>query len=263
MFPPLCRDDFPVEEGCLELVRGRITAPRVVARGTLRDRVAWPYLILEPIRGVAIREKLPAMSPPNAQAVARQLGRILRRLHRTPAARLRFLENARGRWPVRRRKLIGEALRQIRRAGALYPVLLRELPARLESFSRPAERPVLVHGDVTEDHLMLVRRGRWRISGLIDFADALAGDPDYELLPVWGGALRRKPELFREFHAAWRPGERITPAWRDRATAFTLLHQFGPPALLELLKQDGMDGRRFAWGSLRDWLWPRELEGKT
>lgn len=43
---------------------------------------------------------------------------------------------------------------------------------------------VVVHGDLTDDHLILALDGQ-RLAGVIDFADAAVGDPAYDLAFFW------------------------------------------------------------------------------
>ena len=71
----------------LDALRGRLPVPRIVAHGSLRDRVEWRYLILRPVGGRPVREVWPRMSVPERHAVAAAAGRFLNALHRVPPPR--------------------------------------------------------------------------------------------------------------------------------------------------------------------------------
>lgn len=261
LFPPLVRPDHSVEMQVLRRLAAvpGFPAPRIAAQGRLRDRSEWGYLILEPRAGSPIREIRARMSTACLAACAAGLGRLLKRLHSLPVRDLAFP-------PARRldnrpalKRTITAALRRLRRTGSFSAALREDIAARLPGLISPGAkvRAALVHGDVTEDHVLLTRRaGSWRLSGLIDFADAAIAPPLYEIMPLWFGAFARKPFMLRRFLGAYSPGLSIKKGFMDRATAFTLIHPFGPACIAQFLAKDGKDSRSMNWESLRDWLWP-------
>ena len=155
--------------------------------------------------------------------------------------------------------LVSQALASYRKAGIFSSEMERELAEILPRLTRPVNRfrPVLVHGDFNEDHV-IVRRiaGRWRVVGVIDFGDVELGDPAYEWLPLWFGLMRRDPAFLRAFMRRYEPGMRLTAKWRDRTAAFILAHRFGPPTVIGMMKEQEVQGSHRTWGELRDWLWP-------
>jgi Ser/Thr protein kinase RdoA (MazF antagonist) len=252
LFPPMVARDAAVEAAALEAARrAGIPVPRLVARGVLEDRVAWPYLILEPVPGRPFREVLARMPRRDRVAVMASVGRMLRALHR-----LR-IPLPRPAWPRRIRLLTGAALAAYRRAGSFSPALRRDLARRLPRLTRPTGSPRLLHADLNEDHVLVAcRRGRWIVTGLIDFADAEAGDPMYEWMPLWLGLMGRDPALCRSFLRGYAPGVRVTEAWADRAAAFVLIHAFGPGSVLAALRRDRVDPAALDWAGLRDRVGP-------
>ena len=85
-------------------------------------------------------------------------------------------------------------------------------------------------------------------------------NPNYELMPLWYSAFKRKPNLFLKYYSSFLPRTRITETWRDRATAYSLLHIFGPGAIADCFKRERPATFDLTWGKLRDWLWPKSLE---
>ncbi len=64
------------------------------------------------------------------------------------------------------------------------------------------------------------------MSALIDFGDAMAGDPAYDLIALHLDAFRCDTRLLRAFLAAYGVDGAERRALLGRATALTLLHQF-------------------------------------
>lgn len=168
-----------------------IPAPALVAHGSLydtdgdaiEDGWTWPYLITERLDGVAIRD----VTAPTGDLVpvAEGLGQCVRALQQLDVPP-----------PVTARDLL--------------PDLRKDAPGRLARFGLPrhlvdqvddfladgSTQRVLVHADITEDHAF-VAGGRLR--GIIDWGDAFAADPWYELVAVYLGCLRANAMLFARF----------------------------------------------------------------
>jgi hypothetical protein len=174
---------YAAEHGMYEALAGhsRILAPELVAAGALFDGPGWhwPYLISERISGVPVREAT-ATEP-----MAHQLGVAIAELHALPVPR-----------PVRDRDLLprlrSTATDRLREFG-LPRHLLAEVPAFLADAS--AGR-VLVHADLTADHLFVDSTG---LVAIIDWGDAMAADPWYEIPAVRFDGLNSDRALFDAF----------------------------------------------------------------
>lgn len=175
---------FATELAMAELLAGQpgIPAPALVASGRLfddDDHWNWPYLIMERLRSVPIREARSARSVP---AAAAELGAVITRLHRLSVP---DLIAARDPLPALR----AAAPDRLRGFG-LPEHLVEQVPAFLADAS--TER-VLVHADLTADHVFLDDHG---LAGIIDWADAIPADPWYELVAPRFDALGGNPALF-------------------------------------------------------------------
>jgi hygromycin-B 7''-O-kinase len=131
--------------------------------------------------------------------------------------------------------------------------LVAEIPRYLAaagSLTDPA--PVFLHADVTPQNLLLAEdRGRWRISGLVDFGDAMPGHREYDLLvPAIFLARGRRPLLEALFGSYGYGREELDGGWRGRLTALAILHRFNDLTRF-------LDGRPPAsLGDLALVLWP-------
>jgi hygromycin-B 7''-O-kinase len=98
------------------------------------------------------------------------------------------------------------------------------------------EQPRLLNADLTEDHLLVEQHGgRWRMAGLIDWADAEVGDVGYEWIALWFSICRREVSLFGAFIEAYDASLQLDDFRPGRFMAFTALHRFGADMINEAL----------------------------
>jgi aminoglycoside phosphotransferase (APT) family kinase protein len=175
-----------VEVAMLELLDSQpgIPAPSLVASGRLFDaHPFWPYLVTVRAAGRAIRDV--ELTGARAERVAADIGTIVGRLHEMTApdnvADRDLLEGLRVEAPAR-----------LRRFG-LPERLVEQVPDFLAD-AEPAA--ILVHGDITADHVFVDDQG---VTALIDWGDALAADRAYELPAVYLDALRGDRRHFAAF----------------------------------------------------------------
>ena len=76
----------------------------------------------------------------------------------------------------------------------------------------PDFSPAIVSGDIHQYHLLVTQEnGRWRLTGLFDFDDALVGFQEYDLAAAGLFMMAGNPALLRAF-----------------LLAYTLLHRYRP-----------------------------------
>lgn len=200
------RDSFRHEATVVNLLAGSaVPHARHLAHGDGPDE---PWYVSERLPGRTLHEAWPAADLPTRRAIIESLGAALRALHRVPvpagllppwlADALAGKPRAAFHPPV-----VSAALQQVEAARRLPghdPRLLAEvadwIQERLALFA--ADEPVLVHGDLHGSNV-IVDQGR--ITGLIDFAEALAQPADVELDTIlrWCAKAREYPPV---------PGER-------------------------------------------------------
>ncbi|WP_152353860.1 phosphotransferase family protein [Brachybacterium subflavum] len=167
------------------LARTDVPHARHIAHGQGPDG---PWYISERLPGVPLHEAWSTADVSTRRMIIESLGTALRALHGVSAPEglvPPWLEKALdgGQWPAFHPPVMGSALRLVEDARAAPDHdagLLSEVAARLQD-ALPlfaADRPVLVHGDVHGSNVM-VENGR--VTGLIDFAEALAQPADAEL----------------------------------------------------------------------------------
>jgi hygromycin-B 7''-O-kinase len=233
IYPPTLHRDFGREREAYRLLDGRLgrTLPAVLAEGIFQDQIEWPYLILEFRPGQAIREVWPAIPADNRLALAAELGELIRAVHNTPLVDTEHFDPRPVAWQVFVQERQAAALDELRQKAGLPEKVLAEI-GELFAQGEPALpagfQPCLLNADVTEDHLLLVEQnGRWRLSALIDWADAEVGAPAYEWPALWFSACQQEAAVLRHFARAYDPTLILDEAFAREALLYTLLHRFG------------------------------------
>jgi hygromycin-B 7''-O-kinase len=190
-----------------------IPAPRHVAHGHLfQNGWRWPHLVTTRLDGTPWHDA--GISAHARQAVAYQLGATMRRVHD-----LGCPDES-----VWRRDLVAELRAtcsdRIRRRGTLPLRLLDQIDDYLAT---PLANRRLLHGDLHADHIFVDGA---RLVGVIDWGDALCGDPHYELPALFFGTFGTSTALLHAFLNGY--DWQLTSDFAHRAMSMTLLHEFNP-----------------------------------
>jgi hygromycin-B 7''-O-kinase len=180
------RDAYVHEARVVALLAGSdVPHARHVAHGAGPDG---SWYVSERLPGRTLHDVWPEADVPTRHAIVESLGVALRALHRVPVPGdllPPWLEDALrgGAWPAYHPPVVSAALEQVdaaRRRHGRDSRLLDDITVwiheRLPLFG--ADDPVLVHGDLHGSNIMV---DRGRVTGLIDFAEALAQPADAEL----------------------------------------------------------------------------------
>lgn len=224
-------ESYRVEVDAYPLLEGTsLPVPALLGSGTLYPEAEgwkWPYLLLSRVAGEPYALLGASLSFEARLRLAREAGTFLRKLRRLPLAVEGPLRDDWHRFHalLRRRRL--EAPEEYRRQGYLSPEAERQLsdflPQDPTTLIPAEERPALVHGDLHAEHLFVDPTGG--LTGVIDFTDAYAGDPRYDLLPLHFGTFRADKELLQACLEAsgWTPPD---ASWAREMLALTILHDF-------------------------------------
>jgi len=242
LYPPMFHADFARETAVYEAINGRVSPiPRLLAAGTYPDRLAWPYLLLEYCPGQPIREVRHLLSAADKQAIGAALGQMIRQVHDTavpPAMAASWSD-----WAAFLQANRARTLAFWREKRPFAPAVGEEIAEFLVGMEAVwlAERPLhLLNADLTQDHLLLQStESGWRMAALIDWADAEAGVPAYDWIPLWYDLCRQEKELFQAILTAYQPGVRLDEAFWQGLLAYTFLHRFGSEIIAFVLAQRG------------------------
>jgi hygromycin-B 7''-O-kinase len=219
------RDNYRRERAALEFVRGKlgVPTPELLHAGEIEG---WPYLVMTQLPGHASREVWEGVGRDDRREIISRLGRALGELHSHDAPLGSPLDRD---W---RGFVERQARGAVARQGACgaNPEWLERLPAyvaeRLPLL--PADgATVFLHGDVHAGNLLLRQeRGRWVVSGLVDFGDSLCGFNEYEFVAPGVLMAQGDGELQRELLLAYGyPEGRLDSALRARLMLLTVLYE--------------------------------------
>jgi Ser/Thr protein kinase RdoA (MazF antagonist) len=227
---------FAVERQANRIVAadGGIPVPELLDSGALftqddpHGEWHWPYLVFAFVPGInmsAIREQV---SFEDQLATALQHAAIARRLHNLPVC---------GNGPLRPvwdgyAKLLEQGLSGCAERHRAWGSLPLHLVEQIDDYLPPLESlidrtgpPLLLHADFTADHALGQWDGRrWHMQHLIDFGDAIMGDPAYELIPLHLDLFRYDKRLLRAYLDAYYGGAIDSRALARKAMSLTLLH---------------------------------------
>lgn len=193
-------DAYRHEADVVDLLAGSaVPHARRIAHG---DGPDGPWYISERLPGRTLHEAWPEADSSTRQAMIESLGAALRALHRIPVPPdliPPWLADALagGSWPAYHPPVVSATLRLVdaarRRPGhdsRLLADVADWIEERLVLFA--ADEPVLVHGDLHGSNVMV---DRGRVTGLIDFAEALSQPADAELDTIlrWCARAREFP----------------------------------------------------------------------
>lgn len=209
--------DFQIERSLLQFVSQLgINAPKLIASGEYLDRYCFPYLVMDYVEGMEAGEVLANYSRKRKVEVVRQIKEMLETLHR-PAGEIPELPEI----DLKKQAVNNSRLKKLGRE------LANDLKKRAASIQ--ISDPVLVHGDITGENVLISPEGNLVF---LDFADAHIAPPCYELPPLLFELFQFDRELVEEWVET---DER--EAFFDILMDGLALHDFGPDIILSFLSK--------------------------
>ncbi len=254
LIPPPWLFELPRELLALERVHGRlpVRTPAVIASGHLDG---WGYLVTERLDGVGLRELLPSLDSAGRASIGRQVGEALAALHEVPCADLELLTVDWQAFAAER----AEACIAFQRTHGLAPAAVAALPEMLARGAPwvPDARRALLHADLHHEHALVEAHGDgWRLTGIIDFGDAVVGHPEYDMLTPAFFVAGADPACLGALFAG--AGFSCDSTASHRLMAWSAMHRFN--ALARFLPADhGAD----ALEDLRSRYWPVTRSAST
>jgi len=226
LFPPLWPEDFVRERVGLEAVTGTegLAVPQLLHEGELEG---WHYVVISNVPGRALGEIWIDLEDRQRIELAEQLGALIARLHAIDVAGCAPISAD---WSAFVTRRVAAVVPRNERAGANSAWLTELGVFATESaplVSGPIE-PVFLHADLTDEHVFVTEcGGRWQISGLIDFGDAMIGDPLYEFAAPTAFLCQRRPTAQRALLRGYGFADaEVDDLLIGRLRAWTILHRF-------------------------------------
>jgi aminoglycoside phosphotransferase (APT) family kinase protein len=205
-----------------------IPRPTLILADEARDLIEHPYLLLTKAPGQTVASLLDRLSEDELAAIYRQAGQLLRKLHSVRFERFGSVvtDGSSDGYDTNE-----EYMRAAFRAERLSfetaggdPALgwsISDYVDRSQTVFASCTQPVLCHNDCHDANMLVDFGSEWQIRALLDFENALAGDPLLDLAKLQCFSLRptdRSREAIVEGYGPMRAG------WRAAFDLYFLLH---------------------------------------
>lgn len=220
LYGPNSQRPFQVERSVLRTLadhNGAIPAPRFIAAGE-RSGLP-PYLIMTEVGGSTVEDSWETLTRAEQSAIAREIGTITAAIHRLPQEDLAEVERQFGGRREYAALMQAERIAQIEAAEQLSirrrDELLRYLVEEAQQFMD--DPPALTHSDFSHAHIYLAREaGIMAVTGLIDWAEAMLGPPEWDIAFHWFWTLNQDREAMRECLEAYYPDGQLPERFARR-----------------------------------------------
>ena len=228
LFPPFHKILFEAEHSVATHVFGKlsIATPQIYAHGTFDG---WPYLIMSRLRGTYLSAIWDDLEHPDQLRLVLELATVLAQLHALPTSTLSHLDSD---WKTFVERRVNGCI-QRHREQEVPAYWLQQIPDFLAQAAPlyPVDfRTSIISGDIHQYHLLAnYELGRWKLTGLFDFDDALLGFAEYDLAAAGLFMMANRPSLLRPFLLEYGYAEDdLTKRLSHRLMAYTLLHRYRP-----------------------------------
>lgn len=257
IYPPMLPDDFGKEREAYKLLTYRLhRLPTHITDGIAEDQIDWPYLIMGWCEGDTIGDVFDELSADDRLKIGAELGQMIRVIHDSKLDKCTSFPakpaDQHRQWQAFLQKRQAAFIAELEEDTELSPEVLegaREfVDTMMPDLLDETEPMVLLHADLTEDHLLLlqgdglVNLNDWTISALIDWADAEVGAAAYDWVALWFGLCQRDHAMFREVLTSYNPDTTFDGSFYRRLMAYTLLHRFGPGIIDHVLSEVDYEG---------------------
>jgi aminoglycoside phosphotransferase (APT) family kinase protein len=197
LFGPTAERQFFVERAVLATLAAHsaIPAPRIVAAAEHSSLP--PYLILSEVPGETAENLWDGLSRSAQLALARELGALTAAIHRLPQDNLAAVERRFAGKELHIEQYRSYWLATVEQETALSSQQRRELAHFLrEEAPQHLAAPVrLAHYDLAHNHIYLAEeKGAWQVTAIIDWAEAVLGPPEWDMVYLWFWTFTRDRE---------------------------------------------------------------------
>lgn len=224
---PFLRNQYEAECAVMRAVEGQlpVQTPTLRFQGELDS---WPYIGMTMVEGASLGTVWDGIEHWNRVSILQELGKLMRAFHSVPTKDLRpHLLND---WKDFQTKQIEGC--HARHQKMLLPEHLLDqlqdyLPKSLDEIW-DSKQFTLISGDFTSEHILLKQENRkWTICALIDFADCMLGQPDYDFSGPATFVIHGDGKLMRAMLTSYGyAAEDLSPSLSKKLMQLTFLHRF-------------------------------------
>lgn len=225
LYPAFYHDQFDREIETMRKLPSKLLVvqiPRIISYGIFEG---WNYLIMTKLQGELLIDIWGDLTNEEKVLLSNDLGKTIKAFHQVPIQNVHHIEIG---WGSFIAKQLEQMEKYHKKAG-----LERELLLQLKGYVDPLiidhdPQNVLLTGEYTPFNLMMNQAdGKWRLTGVIDFADCFLGDCHYDLLGPILFMFKGNKELIEPFLDSYGIGkESRTARFQKKLMVYTILHRF-------------------------------------
>ncbi|MES2317065.1 MAG: aminoglycoside 3'-phosphotransferase/choline kinase family protein [Pseudomonadota bacterium] len=254
LVPPNWRRQGDKEILVSPLLEGKLSlqTPRLLGSGEIDS---WVFAISTRLGGTSLADVWPSLDNEQKRSIMVQTGQVLREMRDITVDQNIAIKVD---WPAYINDLIGGCLPRHRRRK-MHAGLLGQVMPYIESagdFVKPGESR-FIHMDVHPWNLMAEQDGgRWRLSGLLDFGDAIVGNNDrFELLTPLIFMAQGNPLLVQSLLESYGGVDDVNPSTLQRQLGACMLIR--PDSDLTFcMQQVPLKGARDNWEQVAAQMFP-------
>ncbi|MFN0149531.1 MAG: phosphotransferase family protein [bacterium] len=254
LFPPILRHQYESERLGLRELRRKLSVPtpEIVAEGALD---AWPYIVMTRVAGTPLGAIWETCAEAERCLLLRAIGALIAEVQAVPPGEMESLQPRWDEFIARQATQCAE-----RHAARALPRALVDDIERYLADTRDAlpshHLPVILTGEYTPENVLVARRdGRFCLSGLIDFGDAMVGFSEYDLLGPSVFSVGGNPQRLRALLDGFGYHDRaLERGLAQRLMRLMLLHRYSD--LNAQVRIDGWQDRVRDIDELERLLWP-------
>lgn len=254
LVPPNWRRQGDKEILVAPLLDGKLSlqTPSLIASGEIDH---WVFVIFSRLQGTLLADIWPSLELEQKQAIMLQTGQLLRELRRVQFdAEIAIRVD----WPAYIQELIDGCMARHQRRKMPESLLAQVMPyiEAAGDFASAGE-PRFIHMDIHPWNLMAKQeQGVWKLSGLLDFGDAIVGNSDrLEILTPMIFMAQGNPLLFKSLLQAYGEIEDIgTADFQRQLTAYMLIRPDCDVTFC--MQQVPLSGPRDNWDQVAKQMFP-------
>lgn len=219
------KDEFEREIEVLKKIESQIKlveTPKLISAGTFEG---WNYLIMNELKGTLLIEVWDKISIDEKKEFSIDLANVIREFHNIPSNQFAKLDVE---WQVFINKQYKNMIDHQKNSH-----LPQELCNTLEeyvddSYINYSPKLKLLTGEYTPFNLLFNKvNDKWKLTGVIDFADSFLGDNEYDLLGPILFIFNGSKELTTSFLINYGfTDEELNDSFRKKLMIYAILHRF-------------------------------------
>ena len=225
LYPSYFKNEFEREIEVLKNIENHITlveTPKILSVGSYEG---WDYLVMNELKGTLLIDLWDKLTMEEKKELSIDLGNVIREFHSIPSSLFETIDVDWQLFIKNQYLKMTENQKKSNLPQILYDTLLEYVD---ESYINYYPKLRLLTGEYTPFNLLFNKENnKWKLTGVIDFADSFLGDNEYDLLGPILFMFNGHKELTYSFLISYGFLEaELNDSLRKKLMIYTILHRF-------------------------------------